>query len=98
MFDVEKICVKKTTSLRDLIKIINKGRAQIALVVNDEKRLIGTITDGDIRRGLLGGHTLESSAQQFMFKDFSTVNEKTLKSRSVFFDATKITSTNSCFG
>ena len=49
MFDIEKICVTQGTLLRDLIKVIDTGRAQIALVIDDENRLIGTITDGDIR-------------------------------------------------
>jgi dTDP-glucose pyrophosphorylase len=80
MDNVKKLCVDQSTKLGDIIKVINTGRAQIALVVDAEKHLIGTVTDGDIRRGLLSGETLYSQVKQFMFKDYSAVTEKSLKS------------------
>ena len=42
-------------TLQDAIRSLNESALQIVLVVGDEDRLIGTVTDGDIRRGLLGG-------------------------------------------
>lgn len=38
----------------------------ILLVVDAEKRLLGTITDGDVRRGMLRGLRLEESVEQIM--------------------------------
>ena len=38
------------------MRVIDRG-AQIALVVDDQMRLLGTLTDGDNRRGLLKGLT-----------------------------------------
>ena len=49
------------------LKIIEGSRARIALVVDSENRLIGSLTDGDIRRGLLAGCTLESPVSQAMY-------------------------------
>lgn len=48
------------------IETINNNDARIALVVNDHGQLIGSITDGDVRRGLLKGCTLESPAKDIM--------------------------------
>ena len=42
------------------MRIIGNGVAQIALAVDEQQRLLGTITDGDIRRSLLHGETLET--------------------------------------
>ena len=54
----------------DALRVIELGGVQIALVVDEEKRLLGTLTDGDIRRALLHGETLESQVQKFMSSNF----------------------------
>jgi dTDP-glucose pyrophosphorylase/CBS domain-containing protein len=42
-------------SITETIAVIDKYGKGIALVVDDERRLIGTVTDGDIRRAILAG-------------------------------------------
>lgn len=46
------------STLRDAIAQIETVRRGIAVVIADDGRLIGTITDGDIRRAILAGHEL----------------------------------------
>ena len=41
--------------IRRVISAIDKGGLRIALIVNNAGKLLGTISDGDIRRGLLKG-------------------------------------------
>jgi len=53
--------------------VIDQGSVQIALVVDAEQRLLGTVTDGDVRRGLLRGETLESPAENIMNRKFNTL-------------------------
>ena len=53
MISIQDITTQKNTSIRDVIKIIDKSAKQICLVVDSNQRLIGTVNDGDIRRGLL---------------------------------------------
>lgn len=55
----EQIFVGPGASVRETIASIDAGAIEIALVVDEERRLIGTVTDGDIRRALLTGVTLE---------------------------------------
>ena len=38
------------------------------VVVDSDRRLIGTVTDGDIRRGILRGKSLEDSIEEVMFR------------------------------
>lgn len=44
----------------EAIKVLDKGALQILLVVAEDNRLLGTVTDGDIRRGILHGLDLNS--------------------------------------
>ena len=54
------IFLKPTHSLYDAVRIIESTFKRIVVVVDSEGRLLGTMTDGDIRRCLLSGGTLES--------------------------------------
>lgn len=54
------------TSIREAIQNIERGPAKICLVVDCEARLVGTVTDGDIRRGLLRGLTMEAPVREIM--------------------------------
>jgi dTDP-glucose pyrophosphorylase len=45
------------------MKQLDRNRRGIVLVVNETQQLLGTITDGDIRRAILTGTNLESNAQ-----------------------------------
>lgn len=58
--DISKICVHPEDNIRQAITSIDQGVAGIALVVDDANRLVGTVTDGDVRRAMLGGLTLET--------------------------------------
>lgn len=63
MYKVEEIKISPLISIRRAMEIIDTGAMKIALVVNDDDILIGILTDGNIRRGLLGGLTLEDSIE-----------------------------------
>ena len=58
------------------MRIIDKGAAQIGLVVDQERHLLGTLTDGDIRRGLLSGASLESKVADLMNTKYRSVDSK----------------------
>lgn len=58
--DISKICVHPDDNIRQAIASIDQGVAGIALVVDDHDHLVGTVTDGDVRRAMLGGLTLET--------------------------------------
>ena len=66
MNDWTKITVSAETSIRDVMRVIDSSGSQITLVVDDEGRLEGTITDGDIRRAILRGGALDAPASTAM--------------------------------
>jgi dTDP-glucose pyrophosphorylase len=55
MNDVTRLFVSCDNSIRDAVVCIDRSAVGIALVVDRERRLVATITDGDIRRALLAG-------------------------------------------
>ena len=73
MLDVSRILLKSSATALEALKVIDKGAVQIALVVDEQRRLLGTLTDGDIRRGLLHGETLEAPAERLMNRKFRSV-------------------------
>jgi dTDP-glucose pyrophosphorylase len=56
------------TTLRDALVTIDRAGTQMALVVDSERRLLGTLSDGDARRGLLKGLTLEDEVSAAMHR------------------------------
>jgi dTDP-glucose pyrophosphorylase len=54
----EQALVGPETTLREALQVIDRTGGQIALVVDASRRLLGTLSDGDIRRGLLKGTSL----------------------------------------
>lgn len=60
--DIADLCVSPSTIIRDVIKQIDTTRRGIALVTHPDGRLVGTITDGDLRRAVLAGIDLSDPA------------------------------------
>lgn len=56
-------------TLREAIRNLNDSGLQIALVTGPDGRLLGTLTDGDIRRGLLRGLDLDSPVETLVHRD-----------------------------
>ncbi|MGH6946942.1 MAG: nucleotidyltransferase family protein [Kiloniellales bacterium] len=68
--------ISSEATIRDAIACIDASGLQIALVVERSGKLLGTITDGDIRRGMLRGKSLDESAAEIMVRTPSTVTLK----------------------
>ncbi len=64
--DVSGLRVGSEQSVRDAISTIAANGKQVALVLDDAGRLLGIVTDGDIRRGMLSGVTLDASVSEIM--------------------------------
>lgn len=66
---LEQIFVSPGATVREAIKCIDAGAIEIALVTDPGRRLIGTVTDGDVRRALLAGATLEDPIDSIVHQD-----------------------------
>lgn len=68
MKDWEQALVGPHTSLREALETIDRAGCQIALVADADRRLLGTLSDGDARRGLLRGLSLGDRVEAAMHR------------------------------
>ncbi len=57
---IERIRVRADASILEAMRAINQGTVEIAIVTDADGRLVGLLSDGDIRRAILNGFTLEA--------------------------------------
>jgi dTDP-glucose pyrophosphorylase len=75
----EKALVRADSTLLEALETIDIAGCQIALVVDEQRRLLGTLSDGDVRRGLLKGLALADRVAVAMHSD--PISARTLDSR-----------------
>jgi dTDP-glucose pyrophosphorylase len=64
--DPARATIPSAGSIRDAMQAIDRDVSRIALLVDPEGRLVGTVTDGDARRAILAGISLDSPAAGIM--------------------------------
>jgi len=74
MKKIKDIIVNENRSIIDVLKIIDKSSKQLALVVDENQKLLGTLSDGDIRRALLNNISLSESIKNVYFKTPTVAN------------------------
>ncbi len=71
MKDFSNHTIQQTSPLIEAFKQLNKVTVhQTLFVLNSDQQLIGTLTDGDIRRGFIENKTLNDSVDMFMNREF----------------------------
>ncbi|AZN38512.1 nucleotidyltransferase family protein [Paenibacillus albus] len=64
----KSLLIKSEATLLETMRTLDAGAKQIVLVVDEYEVLLGTVTDGDIRRGLLRGESLSAPVFSVMNK------------------------------
>ncbi len=90
-----KYTILDTATIREALVALdgNSHDWQTLFVVDKEERMVGTLTDGDIRRGLIHGASLEDSVSNIMHCDFKYIEDgeydasrlKELRNRNIYF-------------
>src|SRR5574344_244709 len=65
--------VYKNISLLEALSCINSVAPEplVLFVVDEEKRMVGTLTDGDSRRALIAGASVSDKVEKIMHRDFN---------------------------
>lgn len=63
----QQVLIDGQSTIQDAIRNLDESGLQISLVVNKEGSLLGTVTDGDVRRALLRGLGLGNCISEIMF-------------------------------
>ncbi|TSE26344.1 UTP--glucose-1-phosphate uridylyltransferase [Tepidimonas sediminis] len=64
--DWQDLLLRRDDTIRRAIEVIDRGAKRIALVVDEAGRLLGTVTDGDVRRGILRHLGLDAPVAEVM--------------------------------
>jgi dTDP-glucose pyrophosphorylase len=63
-------------TLLDALRTLDRGALEIAFVVDSEGRLEGALTDGDVRRALLSGASLDAPMGPFVNRRITTLDPR----------------------
>ena len=72
-----KYIIDTATSVREALRLLEDNGIQTLFVTDAEGRMKGTLTDGDVRRGMLAGASIESPVSEVMHRDFKFLREGT---------------------
>jgi len=75
--NVDKFLVNETSTLSDVLKLIESNQRGVAFAVNKDKKVIGIVTDGDIRRKIIDSARLTDSIEVCLNKNFIWADEET---------------------
>jgi UDP-N-acetyl-D-mannosaminuronic acid dehydrogenase len=75
LYDIQSILVSESKSIFEVMKAINESASKFAMIVDNEDRLVGIVTDGDIRRGFLNGHDAGEPVKTIMNRSPVVVKE-----------------------
>lgn len=78
---IRSIIIPVTTNFREAIKVMDNGGLQIVLVADKSNRLVGLITDGDLRRAVLGKIKLGDNVSAVVKKDCYAVRSTALNNK-----------------
>lgn len=68
MYKIDEIKISQNASIKEALSIIDKGAMKVAVVLSASNELIGVLSDGDIRRALLKGMSLDDSVSSIINK------------------------------
>lgn len=74
--NIADISVRPNQTLREIIYVIDKNAKGIALVVDDRGHLLGTISDGDVRRAILAELDLNTTANTLLIRKVDSLYPK----------------------
>ena len=74
--ELQKQFIHEKETVKVALLMLNELPETLTLfALNDDKQLVGTLTDGDVRRGLLRGLSLDSPVSEFMFRQYRFIRK-----------------------
>ena len=81
--DLTSVLLHAADTLEEAAVSLSENSLKIVLIVDNDRKLLGTVTDGDIRRGLLAGHSMQSPLSEVMEKDSICIRAGESRSRAL---------------
>lgn len=77
----KNIFIHPTANLKEALKKLNETAEKTLIVVDENKRLLGTLTDGDVRRYIIRTGSLKGKVKDFYNKNPIFIREEEIKSK-----------------
>ncbi len=87
MNNSDKIIIKKNAKISEAIKLLQKTHERLLICIDNNKKFLGVLNDGDIRRALIKGAKINEKIENYINYNATSVNEEINQS-----EATKIIS------
>jgi perosamine synthetase len=69
---IKELLLPHTASLKDALSLIDKNAQGVCFITDDNNKLVGLLTDGDIRRCILNGTLLDTVVEKVMQTKFTS--------------------------
>ena len=76
MNNIEKITISATTSIKNAMKVIDSCGMGFGLIIDKHNKLIGVVSDGDVRRSILKGINIDNVKIETIASFPITINEE----------------------
>ena len=85
MGNTERFVIRDYVSILEALKVLNRlpSNTLTLFIVDENDRMVGTLTDGDIRRSLISGAQLNDPVSSVMFAHFRYVKSSGIDVRAI---------------
>jgi dTDP-glucose pyrophosphorylase len=82
-YDLKEILVSSRSTIKEAMKRLDIAASKVIFVIGDDEKFIGSLSDGDIRRGLLSNLSLESSIMDACNKKSYSIQKNFNKEKTI---------------
>lgn len=88
---MERYCINQSYTIKETIESIERLKDRVVIVVDNNDKVIGIISQGDVIRALLAGKNLYTQVQSIVRPNFFYLNSRDLKKAYELFKKYQIT-------
>lgn len=88
---MDKYCINKNYTIKETIEKLEQNHDRVVIVVNDENRVIGVVSQGDIIKALSSGMSIYAMVGGIIKPGFFYLEEKNMEKAYKVFKKKKIT-------
>ena len=83
MLNWENTILRSDSTIREVIENLNETSSQIVIIVDSKSEFVGVVVDGDIRRGLLKGASVDDSVNAVVNRSARTITSEISRSEAL---------------
>ncbi len=87
---MKQYCIEKDFTIKETIERIEEGKNRGVVVLGNEQKVIGVVSQGDIIRGIISGKDMYSRIDTIVRPNFFYLNEKDMEKAYKLFKKYKI--------